>query len=155
MTALNIPGVGEPVGQRLQRIMTFGASGESPDVSIGSGTGTTALININEPNVFVVGIEPQLVMKICTAGTGVVAMTIGDGTSVAGYWTDTALNVAATSAVFANMATSAVFSQGKLYTTSDTIDLVKGAAFASAGKMRLRITYVRNADTNLNPATSS
>jgi len=154
MSALNIPGVGESLG-RFSKIVTFGASGESPDVTIGSGTGTTALININESDVFVENLESQVVMKICTAGTGAVAMTIGDGTDVDGYWTDTLLNVAATSAVFANMATTVAFSQGKLYTSCDSIDLVKASALASAGKVRLRITYRRGADTTLNPATSS
>jgi len=152
--AIDIPGVGESLG-RFSKIMTFGASGESPDVTIGSGTGTTALININEANVFVENLESQVVLKVCTAGTGAVSMTIGDGTDVDGFWTDTLLNVAATSGVFANMATTVAFSQGKLYTSSDTIDLVKAAALASAGKVRLRITYRRGTDTNLNPATSS
>lgn len=155
MAALEIPGIGEPLGQRQVRVLTFGASGESPDVIIGSGTGTTALVNIQEANVFVENVESQVVMKVCTAAAGAVAMTIGDSDDVDGYWTDTLLNVAATSAVFANMATTVGYAAGRLVTSTLSINLVKASALASAGKVRLRITYVRNADTNLNAATSS
>jgi hypothetical protein len=153
MAALDIPGVGENLGKHI-RIMTFGAVGESPDVAIGSGTGTTALVNINEPNVFVESIESQVVLAIATAGS-LVAMTIGDGDDVDGYWTDTLQNVAATSAVFANQASSLGYFGGKLYTVTDTIDLKKVVAKASVGKVRLRVRYWRGVDTNLNPATST
>jgi len=153
MAALEIPGVGEPLGQTQVRIMTFGASGESPTVNIGSGTGTTALFNINEPNVFVEKIESQVVLKISSAGTG--AMTIGDSDDVDGYWTDTLLLITTTAAVFNNMATTVAYAQGRLYTATQTIDLIKASAIASVGKVRLRISYFRNADTNIKPATST
>lgn len=151
--ALDIPGVGEPVGQVMKRVMTFGGSAESPTVSIGSGTGVTALFNINEPNVYVQSIEPQVI--IITSTNASANILIGDEVDSDGYWTDTLLNVGATSAVFANMATTVGYAAGKLYTTTDTIDLVKNTAVASVGKIKLRITYWRNADTNLNVATSS
>lgn len=155
MSALEIPGIGEPLGQRIMREVSFGASGESPDVTIGSGTGTTALVNIQEPNVFIDNVESQVVVKVCTAGTGAVAMTIGDSDDVDGYWTDTLLNVAATAAVWSNMSTTVGYGAGRLVTSTLSINLTKGAALASAGKVKLRITYYRNADTDLNAATSS
>jgi hypothetical protein len=153
MAALDIPGVGEPVGQVIRRVMTFGGAAESPTVSIGSGTGVTALFNINEPNVFVQSIEPQVIIITSTSATA--NLLIGDEVDSDGYWTDTLLVVGSTSAVFNNMATTVGYAAGKLYTVTDTIDLVKNTAVASVGKVKLRITYWRNADTNLNVATSS
>ena len=154
MSALEIPGIGEPLGQTIKRVVSFGATGESADVTIGSGTGTTALINIQEPNVFVKSVEKQVVVAVCTA-TGGIAMTIGDSDDVDGYWTDTLLLETTTETAWANQATTVGYAQGRLVTSSLSINLVKGTALASAGKVRLRITYIRNADTNLNPSTSS
>ena len=154
MAALEIPGVGEALGRHI-REFSFGASGESPDVTIGSGTGTTALVNIQEPNVFIEDLETQVVIAVCTASTGAVSMTIGDSDDVDGYWTDTLLNVAATSGDFANMTTTVAYAQGHLVTSTLSINLIKGSALASAGKVKCRITYWRGVDTDLNPATSS
>ena len=133
--------------------MTFGATGESPDVSIGSTTtGAVALININEPNVFVHSIESQVVVAF--DGATSLEFSIGDGDDSDGYWTDTLFVPTSSGAVFGNMASSVGYAAGKLYTGSDTIDLTITGGL-TAGKAKLRIDYSLGVDTDLAPATSS
>jgi hypothetical protein len=153
MARLSIPGIGEGLRRMQRRTFTFGASSGSPDVTITTGTGTTALIDINEANVFVKSIEYQVLEAISVSGAG--GLTLGDGDDVDGYWTDTLFNGYATDAGFENMATSVAYSGGKLYTASDSIDLTKTVARAAGGKVKVRVNYFRNADTNLNPAAST
>jgi hypothetical protein len=153
MSALNIPGIGKRIGQHWLAVMTFGATGESPDVSIGStSTGVVALFNVNESDVFVHSIEKQVVIAFDGATT--LAFEIGDGDDSDGFWTDTLFDFASSGAVFANMASSVGYAAGKLYTGSDTIDLTITGGL-TAGKAKLRIDYTLGADTDLAPATSS
>jgi hypothetical protein len=156
MAALDIPGVGEPFGVTIIREFTVGASGESPDVTLSSAAAQVAIVNINEPNVFVEDIMASCQITIATNNTGVIGLAIGDGTDTDGWWTAATLPTSSAAApVYANMATSMGFYGGKLYATTDTIDIGKTIAVASVGKLELRITYQRSADTNLNPATAS
>jgi hypothetical protein len=153
MAALNIPGIGEALGRNYMRVMTFGATGESPDVSIASTTtGAVVLANVNEADVFVHDIEKQVV--IAFDGATSLEFTVGDGDDVDGYWTDTLFVPTTSDAVFGNMATTVGYAQGKMYTSSDTIDLgITGGL--TAGKAKLRFTYSRGVDTDLAPATGS
>jgi len=156
--AINIPGVGERLGREYVRAFTFGNSSDA-EIALDTGllaTGATtyALVNINEPNVFIKGIDVQIVAKFTTS-TG--TFVIGDGTDTDGFWTDTLFNGAATGAVFGNMATSVGYGAGKLYTSTDTIDLVKDNAAAStistASLAKARVHYIRGCDTNLQANT--
>jgi len=151
--AISIPGVGEGLSKFVTRTFTFGTATASPDVSVTTGTGLTTLVNINEANVFVKSFDLQVIEVLATAGTA--ANTIGDSDDADGYWTDTLANLAATAAVFANMATSVAYAGGRLYTVTDVISLTRGTAGAKKGLVKARIQYMRNADTNLNPATST
>ena len=150
--AITIPGEGEKVGRYI-RAFTIGLAAESPDVDLSTSTGTLTvnLVNITEPNVFVHRIDKQVVMQFDTA---TLTFTIGDSTDPDGYWTDTLFNLSASGSVFDNMATSVGYGAGKLYTSTQAIQLVQSTKI-SAGKAKLLIEYERGADTDLNPATSS
>lgn len=148
MAALVIPGKAEALG-RFTRTLTWGVAAESPDVSVASA-GTYALINVNEPNVFVEKIESQVVI----AHTATAVITIGDSSDVDGYWTDTLYQLGTSAAVFNAPATTVGYAAGKLYTSSQAINVTITGTMA-AGKSKLRVTYVRGADTDLGPATSS
>jgi len=150
MAALNIPSEGERVG-RYMRTVTFGTATASPDVTITTtGTQTVALANINEANVFVEKVEAQVIEAL----TSTVTITIGDGDDADGYWTDTLFLPASTAATFNVADTTVGYAAGKLYTSSDTIDIVATGA-NSAGLAKVRITYFRGADTDLAPDTST
>lgn len=149
MAALNIPGIGERIGPRYQRVVTFGASGESPDVSFSTSTGDFALINVNEPNVFVHKIEAQNIVALDTT-----AITVGDTSDADGFWTDTLLGHT-TSAVFNSPATTVGYAAGKLYTSSQAINVNIATAAPTTGKIKFRVEYSRGVDTDLAPATSS
>ena len=148
MAALIIPGEAEAVG-RFVRELTWGVSGESPDVSVASA-GTYSLININEANVLVEKIENQVVV----AHTATAVITIGDSSDVDGYWTDTLYELGTSAAVFNSPATTVGYAAGRLYTSSQSIDVVITGTMA-AGKSKLRVTYSRGVDTSIGPATSS
>jgi hypothetical protein len=148
MAALNIPGVGERIGPIYQRVMTYGATAESPDVSFATATGDVILININEANVFVYSLEAQNVIAYDTT-----AMIVGDGDDTDGWWTDTLLDHT-TDGVF-NWTTGVGYGTGKLYTSSDTIDINVSVAKATTGKTKFRITYQRGVDTDISQAASS
>jgi len=148
MAALIIPGEAEAVG-RFVRELTWGVSGESPDVSVASA-GTYSLINVNEANVLVEKIESQVVI----AHTATAVITIGDSSDVDGYWTDTLYELGTSAAVFNSPATTVGYAAGRLYTSSQSIDVVITGTMA-AGKSKLRVTYSRGVDTSIGPATSS
>lgn len=153
MAALDIPGIGEALGRNWMRVMSFGATGESPDVSIASTTtGAVVLANLNEANIFVHDIEKQIIIPF--DGATSLAFEIGDGDDSDGYWTDTLLVPTTSDAVYGNMASTVAYAQGKLYTSSDTIDLIVTGGL-TAGKANLRFTYSRGVDTDLAPATGS
>ncbi len=153
MAVLEIPGIGEALGRNYMRAMTFGATGESPDVSIASTTtGAVVLANLNEANIFVHNIEKQIVIPFDGATT--LALEIGDGDDPDGYWSDTLMNPTTSDAVYGNMASTVTYALGKLYTSSDTIDLTVTGGL-TAGKAKLRFTYSRGVDTDLAPATGS
>lgn len=155
--AINIPGVGERVGLEYTRAFTFGNSSDAEialDTGLlATGTSTYALININEPGVFIKNIALQVVSKLTTS-TG--TFVIGD-TDIDGYWTDTLLVGTTTSASFNNMSTAVAYGAGKVYNATDTINLTKGDAAASAASatslVKARVTYIRGADSDLNPGT--
>lgn len=157
--AVNIPNIGDGrVGDFRIMAFTFGCSSDAEvqlDTNVqATGEFTYALVNLNEPNVFIKSVDLQVVSKLTTS-TG--TFVIGDGTDTDGYWTDTLLVGTTTSAVFNNMSTSVGYGAGKLYTAADTIDLVKGAAAASAistsSLVKCRVSYIRGADTDLSPNT--
>jgi len=159
MGALNIPGVGERVGREYARVVSFGSI-SSADVQLSStelstAGGTVALININEPNVFIKSLEFQVAGKL-TSSSG--TFTIGDSDDVDGFVTDTLLVGTSTGAVWSNMSSGVGYAAGKVYTSSGVINVTKaGAAVPAASQLtglcNVRVRYVRNADTDLNPST--
>jgi len=148
MAALIIPGEAEAVG-RFTRELTWGVSGESPDVSVASA-GTYSLINVNEANVFVEKIESQVVI----AHTSTAVITIGDSDDVDGFWTDCLYLPNSSGATFNAPATTVGYAAGRLYTSSQSIDVVITGTM-SAGKSKLRVVYSRGMDTSIGPATGS
>jgi hypothetical protein len=148
MAALDIPGVGERVGRYI-RTLDVGFTGEGADVTVTSA-GTYALFNINEPNVMVHKIDKQVIIPFTATGS----LTIGDTDDVDGYWLDTLFLSSVCDAVFANQSTVHAYYGGKLYTSTNIIEMVKTGDLA-AGKARLRIEYSRGVDTDIKPATSS
>lgn len=149
MAVLKIPGIGEETGITYMRQMTWGHSDESPDVTCATG-GTEPIISITEANVFVEKLEAQVVV----ANTGTTVLIIGDGDNTDGWWTNALYGVGSSAAVYNSPDSSVGYAAGKLYTSSDTIDIVFTGLLA-AGKNRMRITYHRGADTDLIPDTSS
>lgn len=147
--AVSIPQVGDVRGYHIMAF-TFGVASDSPDVSISTAAGAQALVNVNDVNVFVEGIETQVVTAFDGATT--LAFEIGDGDDSDGYWTDTGFNYAATAAVFNSAATTVGFSAGKLYTSTDTIDLTVTGGM-TAGLAKARIKYFLDVDTDLSPNT--
>jgi len=154
---INIPGIGEELGVEYTRMTSFGLSSNA-EIALDTCIQSTALaqyalVNINEPNVFIKNVEIQVAAEL-TSSTGL--FTIGDTDDVDGYWTDTLIVGTATSAVWANMATTVAYAQGKLYTSSSVIELGNtGAAVSAVGSaclVNLRVTYKRGCDTNLNPS---
>jgi len=153
MAALDIPGIGERTGERYIRTMNFGFTGETGIDAALAATGDVALININEPNVFVHKIDKQIFVPFAAGAT--FAMCIGDCDDSDGYWSDTVFLSTTCDAVFANMSTTVAYAQGKLYTATDIIGVNVVTTAVTAGNCRLRIEYSRGVDTDLNPATSS
>jgi hypothetical protein len=152
MAALDIPGIGERTGERYIRVVDFGYTGENVDVEV-AATGDVALININEPNVFVHSLDKQVVQVFNSGASHKVI--IGDCDDSDGYWTDTLFLSTTCDAVFANAATTVAYAAGKLYTATDIIAVNFSTAAPTAGRARLRIEYSRGVDTDLAPATSS
>ena len=153
MAALDIPGIGERTGERYIRTVDFGYTGETGiDVAV-AATGDVALININEPNVFVHRLDKQVVAVLNAAAT--FQIIIGDCDDSDGYWTDTLFLSTTCDAVFANAGTTVAYAQGKLYTATDIIAVNNAGSALTAGHVRLRIEYSRGVDTDLAPATSS
>ena len=150
MTALSIPGIGERTGERYQRVVDFGFTGEDADVIV-TAAADYPLININEPNVMVHKLDKQVVIPF--GATATFTLTIGD-TDVDGYWTDTLFLSTTCDAVFANVASTVAYAAGRLYTSTDVINLTNSIVI-NAGRARLRIEYSRGVDTDLAPATSS
>jgi len=157
MGALNIPGVAEKLGVEYIRAVTFGGSSNADvhlsSTVLGTAGGAVALININEPNVFVKNIQLQVAAKLTTS-TG--TFTIGD-TDVDGYWTDTLIVGTSTAANFNDMSTTVAYGMGKLYTSSDVINVTKAGAAASAisanSLVKARVIYVRGVEDSLNANT--
>lgn len=152
MSALDIPGIGERIGDRYIRTVSFGFTGETVDVEI-AATGDAAVININEPNVFVHSLEKQVAAVLAAAAT--FQIIIGDCDDSDGYWTDTLFLSTTCDGVFANAGTTVAYAAGKLYTTTDIIAVNNAGSALTAGNCKLRIEYSRGVDTDLAPATSS
>jgi hypothetical protein len=153
MAALDIPGIGERIGDRYTRIVDFGFTGETGiDVAL-AATGDVALININEPNVFVHKLDKQVRTVFNAAAT--FTINIGDCDDSDGYWSDTLFLSTTCDAVFANAASTLAYWNGKLYTATDIIAVNVATNAVTAGSCRLRIEYTRGMDTDLSPATSS
>ena len=146
MAALNIPGIGEEAGKRYIRVLTVGVSTASPNVTATSGD--NIIVNINEANVFVEGIELQIV----EAFTSTAVHMIGDSVDSDGWWTDTILIPATSTAVFNAASSAMAYHNGKLYSSTDTI-LWNQTGATAAGLAKLRITYQRGVDTDLAPNT--
>ncbi len=147
--AVNIPQIGDELGYHVMAF-TFGVASDSPDVEISSSTGAHALVNINDVNVQVMKVETQVVKAFDGATT--LAFTIGDDVDSDGYWTDTLFVFSSTAAVFNSPATTVGYADGRLYTSTDTIDLVVTGGM-TAGSAKMRITYLLGADSDLSPNT--
>jgi len=145
--AVNIPQIGDELGYHVMAF-TFGVASDSPDVEISSSTGAQALVNINDVNVQVMKVETQVVKAFDGATT--LAFTIGDDVDSDGYWTDTLFVFSSTAAVFNSPATTVGYADGRLYTSTDTIDLVVTGGM-TAGSAKMRITYLLGADSDLSP----
>ena len=148
MAALTIPGVGERIGRRYQRVVSIGVTGESADVDLATTTTTNILINVNEPNVMVHKLERQVVVAFDTT-----VITVGDSDDADGFWTDTIFGHT-TAAVF-DVDTAGAYEAGRLYTSSQVINLTIGTAAPTTGKALFRVEYSRGVDTDITPATSS
>ena len=156
MGALNIPGVGEKLGVEYTRVVSFGGSSNADvhlsSTVLGTAGGTLALININEPDVFIKGIDLQVAAKLTTS-TG--TFTIGD-TDVDGFWTDTLIIGTTTSAAWQAMSTAVAYGGGKVYSSSDVINVTKAGAAASVisanGLVNPQVKYQRGVDEG-NPST--
>jgi len=153
MTKLYIPGEGERIGPTYQRIVTVGNStGDSPDVNTQSASAVFPIVEITEANVMVHNVEVQIVDTFIDSGV----YTIGDTTDPDGFWTDTLFNTAS-SAVFANMATTVAYAQGRLYTAAQSIDVTRSGNIGTntEGLAKIRVTYSRGVDTDLAPSTGT
>ena len=154
MAALDIPGIGERTGERYIRKVDFGFAGETGiNVTLATATGDVAIININEPNVFVHKIDKQVRVPFTAGAT--FKIVIGDCADSDGYWSDTLFLTTTCDAVFANAASTLAYWNGHLYTTTDIIAVNQSEVVVTGGSCRLRIEYSRGMDTDLNPATSS
>jgi len=91
-------------------------------------------------NTFVKEVAVQTLTAV--AGGSVI---IGDGDDCDGYWTDTLLDPATTTAYPVPQSTQAnAYRYGKDYTAADTIDLMTSAN-PSAGKLMIQVTYALEA----------
>ncbi len=143
MSALIIPGFGEKPGGVYRKVVSFGVS-TTNDVVVAAGD--NAIINITAPGVFIEGLEKQCI----TGFTASCALLMGDSADSDGWGTDTAMNLAASAAVFSNLAASMAYAGGKLYTDTDAI-LFNITGAPAAGQAKVRVTYqVGVSDTNLN-----
>lgn len=158
MSAIQIPGVGEKIGVEYIRAGTFGGSSDA-DVQfdtlvLSTSAGVYPIVNINEPGVWVEGIEVQVVSKLTTS-TG--TFVIGDSDDADGYWTDTLLIGTSTGAAFNKSASTVGYAGGKVYNSSHVINVTKGGAAASASVssslVKYRVRYMRGCDINLNANT--
>ena len=144
--AIELPGKGEEAGKIYVRAFTAGVSSDSPEVILTSGD--VALVNFNEANIFVQKLEAQVI----NAFTSTCVFIIGDSADSDGWWTDTEFNCSATAANFNVAASTVGFASGKLYSSTSAI-LTNIAGAPAAGKAKFRITYMRDADTDLSPST--
>ena len=155
MGAIEIPGVGEKLGVEYVRVGSFGGSSDA-DVAfdtlvLSTGAGVYPIVNIREPGVWIEGIELQVVSRLTTS-TG--TFIIGDAADPDGYWTDTLLVGTSSGAAFNRSASSVGYAGGKVYTSSNVINVTKGGAAASASVssslVKYRVRYVRGRNTDLN-----
>jgi len=154
MSALNIPGIGERIGERYIRKVDVGFLGETGiDVALSSATGDVAIININEPNVFVHSLKKQQRVPFTAGAT--FKIIVGDCNDSDGYWTDTLYLTTTCDAVFVEAGTTAAYAMGHLYTTTDIIAVNQSEVVVTGGSARFLIEYTRGVDTDLSPATSS
>lgn len=87
---------------------------------------------------------PLVLSRVKVAFTASVTLTIGDGTSAAGFMAsaDVAPQTAVTTGIMVSSLGSAeAFAGGKTYEVTDTIDVVVAAATAVAGYMELFIFF--------------
>jgi hypothetical protein len=151
MSAITIPGIGEPAIGTMRHVVSFGAATTSPDVILGTSTGEFPVFEVEE-GVFVTNIEMQVVEAF--DGATALDLSIGDTDNAAGWWTDTLANVIGSSAAVYNSPSSAVtYAGGKRYNAHEEIDISFVAGTVTAGKANLRISYNRETDTDLAPST--
>jgi hypothetical protein len=145
MAAIDLVGVGQSfLGENPQvvkvRKVTLGFN--TGDVQTGANQGTYALFNI-PAGAFVL----DLWANVNTAWTALVTITIGDGTSPAGFFAsaDLAPQTAVSSGLFKKASASAeAMANGKYYAAADTIDAVVAGANPDAGELDVYIAYIEN-----------
>jgi hypothetical protein len=147
--AFNIPQIGDELGEHVAAFTVGLSSDTSVDVNFSTSTGVNAIVN--DVNVLVKDISAQIITAF--DGATSLAFEIGDGDDSDGYWTDTLLVFSSSGAVFSNPASTLAYSAGKLYTSTDTIDVTITGGVLTAGKAKFLITYELGADTNLAPGT--
>jgi len=146
MTAFNLPQIGDAIG-RHSAVFTFGPSSDA-EVAISSATGAQAIININEPGVMIHDMKIQIVTAF--DGDTSLELTIGD-TDVDGFMTDTLFGWGSSGAVYANLASTLAYALGRVYTTSDVINLsITGGA--TAGLAKVFIDYETGVDSDAGPS---
>jgi hypothetical protein len=147
MAATDIVGEGQrflgenPQIVKIKRV-TLGFSGA--DVNTGAVQATYPIINV-PAGAFVLDVWAN----VDTAWTASVTITLGDGTSAAGYLdsTEIAPQTAVSTGLFKRSSLQAnAFSGGKYYAAADTIDAVVAGANPAVGELEVYVVYVENLD---------
>ena len=145
MTAIDLIGVGQSfLGENPQVIkvkkVTLGFS--AGDVLTGGVQATYPLFNVP---------AGALVLEVLaiteTAWTASVTITLGDGTSTAGFFAsaDIAPQSAVATGLFKRASVSGeALATGKYYAAADTIDAVVAGANPDAGKTHFYVLYLEN-----------
>jgi hypothetical protein len=116
---------------------------DSGDVQTGGDQGTYALFNVPAGALVL-----DVLANVSEAWTALVTITIGDGTSAAGFFAsaDLAPQTAVTTGLLKKANASAeALANGKLYAAADTIDAVVAGADPDAGELVVYIVYIENA----------
>ncbi len=163
-TAVAIPQIGEeyiPHGLYMARCkLGYGSTVETGPGSSGGldrwtdTVETIALFDINSTGVFVHNVS----WDVETAFTGSVTITLGDGQDAAGYAAAGLVAATVISTGIAYHTTPAVYTRGRRYPTTDSIDAVVAAANPAVGVLNVYCLYSyspeqANADTGGSSST--
>lgn len=143
MAAISLPEVGEiNVGPKVEKVAKCSLRFSGGDVNTGAVQATYALFNV-PAGVLVT----KLIAYTPTAWTASVTITIGDGTSAAGFLASA--DIAPTSAQTDGIPKSSIsgaeaFANGRYYAAADTIDAVVAGANPAVGQTDIYLFYVED-----------